>query len=161
MSREGMGLFRDRRPGALRELVGAEMASWVVYVSVFAGWLYVAGLGRRWWDHAWATYILVAVVVAVLLLRWATIAPRKRRKRDAAAAGLKGGWQGMARRIQAGDKAPDFTRTAQSGEPVRLQDRLAKRVVVLYFYPRHHTRGRTAEACAFRDSHEAFTGAGA
>jgi hypothetical protein len=41
-----------------RELVGAEMASWVVYVSVFAGWLYVAGVGRRWWDHPWAKYIL-------------------------------------------------------------------------------------------------------
>ena len=66
---EGMGLFRDRRPGPLGELVGAEMASWVVYVSVFAGWFYVAGVGGKWWEHTWAKYILVGGVVVVLLLR--------------------------------------------------------------------------------------------
>ncbi len=67
----------------------------------------------------------------------------------------------MARGIQAGDKAPDFTLPSQSGEPVRLRDRLGERVVVLYFYPKDDTPGCTAEACAFRDSHEVFTGAGA
>ncbi len=67
----------------------------------------------------------------------------------------------MARGIQAGDKAPDFTLPSQSGEPVRLHDRLGERVVVLYFYPKDDTPGCTAEACAFRDSHEVFTGAGA
>ncbi len=67
----------------------------------------------------------------------------------------------MANGIQAGDKAPDFTLPAQSGEPVRLKDRLGERVVVLYFYPRDDTRGCTAEACAFRDSHEVFAEAGA
>ncbi len=29
----------------------------------------------------------------------------------------------MARAVQPGDKAPDFTLPSQSGEPVRLQDR--------------------------------------
>ena len=67
----------------------------------------------------------------------------------------------MARGIQAGDKAPDFTLPSQSGEPVRLHDRLGERVVVLYFYPKDDTPGCTAEACAFRDSYEVFTGAGA
>ena len=67
----------------------------------------------------------------------------------------------MVKGIQAGDKAPDFTLPSQSGEPVRLQDRLGERVVVLYFYPKDDTRGCTAEACAFRDSHEVFTDAGA
>ena len=67
----------------------------------------------------------------------------------------------MARGIRAGDKAPDFTLPSQSGERVRLYDRLGERVVVLYFYPRDDTRGCTAEACAFRDSFEAFTDAGA
>ena len=67
----------------------------------------------------------------------------------------------MARGIQAGDKAPDFTLPSQSGEPVRLHDRLGERVVVLYFYPKDDTRGCTAEACAFRDSYEVFAGAGA
>jgi peroxiredoxin Q/BCP len=63
--------------------------------------------------------------------------------------------------IQVGDKAPDFTLPSQSSEPVRLSDRLGERVVVLYFYPKDETRGCTAEACAFRDSHEVFTDAGA
>jgi len=67
----------------------------------------------------------------------------------------------MARGIQVGDKAPDFTLPSQSGEQVRLKDRLGDRVVVLYFYPKDNTSGCTAEACAFRDSHETFTDAGA
>jgi peroxiredoxin Q/BCP len=67
----------------------------------------------------------------------------------------------MARGVQAGDKAPDFTLPSQSGAPVRLRDRLGERVVVLYFYPKDDTRGCTAEACAFRDSFEVFTDAGA
>jgi thioredoxin-dependent peroxiredoxin len=67
----------------------------------------------------------------------------------------------MAPGVGVGDKAPDFTLPSQSGEPVRLQDRIGQRVVVLYFYPKDETRGCTAEACAFRDSHEVFTDAGA
>jgi thioredoxin-dependent peroxiredoxin len=67
----------------------------------------------------------------------------------------------MASSVSVGDKAPDFTLPSQSGEPVRLQDRLGERVVVLYFYPKDNTPGCTAEACAFRDSHEVFTDAGA
>jgi peroxiredoxin Q/BCP len=67
----------------------------------------------------------------------------------------------MARGIQAGDKAPDFTLPAQNGEQVRLTSRLGERVVVLYFYPKDETPGCTKEACAFRDSYEAFTEAGA
>ncbi len=67
----------------------------------------------------------------------------------------------MARGIQVGEKAPDFTLPSQSGEQVRLQDRLGDRVVVLYFYPKDNTSGCTAEACAFRDSYEMFTDAGA
>ncbi len=67
----------------------------------------------------------------------------------------------MARGIQAGDKAPDFTLPSQSGDPVRLHDRLGGRVIVLYFYPKDETPGCTAEACAFRDSYEVFTEAGA
>ena len=67
----------------------------------------------------------------------------------------------MARGIQAGDKAPDFPLPSQAGEPVRLSDRLGEHSVVLYFYPKDETRGCTAEACAFRDSYEVFTEAGA
>jgi thioredoxin-dependent peroxiredoxin len=69
--------------------------------------------------------------------------------------------QNMARGVQVGDKAPDFTLPSQSGEEVRLYDRLGDRVVVLYFYPKDNTSGCTAEACAFRDSYETFSEAGA
>lgn len=67
----------------------------------------------------------------------------------------------MARGIQVGDQAPDFTLPTQSGESFRLQDHIGERVTVLYFYPKDNTSGCTAEACAFRDSYEVFTDAGA
>lgn len=67
----------------------------------------------------------------------------------------------MTRGIQVGDKAPDFTLSSQDGDSVRLYDRLAAGPVVLYFYPKDNTTGCTAEACAFRDSYEVFTEAGA
>lgn len=67
----------------------------------------------------------------------------------------------MARGIGVGDKAPDFTLPSQSGEQVRLYDRIGEHVVVLYFYPKDETSGCTAEACAFRDSYEVFSDAGA
>jgi thioredoxin-dependent peroxiredoxin len=60
-----------------------------------------------------------------------------------------------------GDTAPDFTLPSQTGESVTLSDYRGKKVVVLYFYPKDNTRGCTAEACAFRDSYEAFTDSGA
>jgi len=67
----------------------------------------------------------------------------------------------MARAVQVGDKAPDFTLPSQTGDPVRLHDRLGERVVVLYFYPKDDTPGCTAQACAFRDGHQVFADAGA
>jgi peroxiredoxin Q/BCP len=67
----------------------------------------------------------------------------------------------MARTIQVGDQAPDFTLPTQAGDTFRLQDRMGERVIVLYFYPKDNTSGCTAEACAFRDSYEVFTEAGA
>jgi peroxiredoxin Q/BCP len=67
----------------------------------------------------------------------------------------------MAKGIQAGDKAPDFTLPSQGGEQVRLSDRFGQRAVVLYFYPKDETSGCTKEACAFRDNYEVFAEAGA
>ncbi|MEC3996355.1 peroxiredoxin [Actinacidiphila sp. DG2A-62] len=63
--------------------------------------------------------------------------------------------------LHVGDTAPDFTLPDQSGTPVTLSERLAEKVVVLYFYPKDNTRGCTAEACSFRDSYESFSDAGA
>ncbi|MCC5952973.1 MAG: peroxiredoxin [Acidimicrobiia bacterium] len=66
----------------------------------------------------------------------------------------------MTTPVREGDTAPDFTLDDQDGTPVRLSD-LRGRWVVLYFYPADDTPGCTAESCAFRDSYEDFTDAGA
>lgn len=63
--------------------------------------------------------------------------------------------------IGVGDAAPDFTLPAQDGTRVTLSSFRGEKVVVLYFYPKDETAGCTREACAFRDSHDAFAEAGA
>lgn len=63
--------------------------------------------------------------------------------------------------VKVGDVAPDFTLRTQSGETFRLGDLIGKKSIVLYFYPKDFSRGCTAEACAFRDSYEAFKAVGA
>ncbi len=63
--------------------------------------------------------------------------------------------------VKVGDQAPDFVLKSQFGEDVRLSDYRGKKPVVLYFYPKDFTSGCTKEACAFRDSYEAFKDAGA
>lgn len=67
----------------------------------------------------------------------------------------------MANKLEVGDKAPDFVRTDQNGNPVHLTDRVSKNVVVLFFYPTDNSAGCTREACAFRDSYQDFQDAGA
>src|SRR4051812_47761124 len=67
----------------------------------------------------------------------------------------------MALTIRAGDPAPDFALPSAGGETVRLGDFRGKSEVVLFFYPKDDSPGCTAEACSFRDSHEAFLDAGA
>lgn len=52
--------------------------------------------------------------------------------------------------VEAGQKAPAFTLTADDGTKVRLSE-LKGKPVVLYFYPRDDTPGCTREACSFRD----------
>lgn len=63
--------------------------------------------------------------------------------------------------VKVGDIAPDFTLPNQTGTPVSLKDFRGKKAVVLYFYPKDDTPGCTAESCAFRDSYQTFTDAGA
>jgi len=63
--------------------------------------------------------------------------------------------------LDVGDRAPDFTAVAHTGQRVSLADFHAKQVVVLYFYPKDGTPVCTAEACAFRDAYEDFAQAGA
>jgi thioredoxin-dependent peroxiredoxin len=67
----------------------------------------------------------------------------------------------MAKAVNIGDEAPDFILPSHTGENIRLSDFRDRSAVVLFFYPKDNTRGCTAEACAFRDSHEVFAEAGA
>lgn len=62
--------------------------------------------------------------------------------------------------VTEGQPAPDFTLPSADGTEVTLSSLRGKWVVV-FFYPKDNTTGCTAEACAFRDSHEDFTDAGA
>ncbi|MBI1184104.1 redoxin domain-containing protein [bacterium] len=59
-----------------------------------------------------------------------------------------------------GDKIPDFTLLTDEGKTFNSSELLGKPAVV-YFYPKDETKGCTAQACAFRDSFEDFTEAGA
>jgi peroxiredoxin Q/BCP len=54
--------------------------------------------------------------------------------------------------IIAGQPAPDFTTTTDTGETVRLSDYRGKRVI-LYFYPKDDTPGCTTQSCGFRDNY--------
>jgi hypothetical protein len=65
----GQGQFRDRPRAALGGFVGAEGASWVVYLAILTGWAYVAGLGFGWWHWIPAVY-LVLLYLAVLAVKW-------------------------------------------------------------------------------------------
>lgn len=57
--------------------------------------------------------------------------------------------------IEIGKTAPDFELESSNGEKVKLSDYRGKNVV-LYFYPKDMTPGRTTQACDFRDQHQNF-----
>ena len=63
--------------------------------------------------------------------------------------------------LQVGDRVPDVTLQAHDGSTVRLADMVGRRPLVLFFYPKDDTPICTKEACAFRDSYETFSVAGA
>ncbi|MEZ0338785.1 thioredoxin-dependent thiol peroxidase [Mycobacterium sp. pV006] len=54
-------------------------------------------------------------------------------------------------RLQAGDKAPEFSLPDADGNTVNLSDYRGRKVVV-YFYPAASTPGCTKQACDFRDN---------
>ena len=53
--------------------------------------------------------------------------------------------------LNVGDRAPNFSLPASTGETVSLSDLVGGKVV-LYFYPKDDTPGCIKEACGFRDS---------
>ena len=63
--------------------------------------------------------------------------------------------------IQTGDLAPDVIFPTHTGDRLTLESYRGRKVVVVYFYPKDYTPICTREACAFRDAHDEFLGAGA
>lgn len=57
------------------------------------------------------------------------------------------------KKLEIGDKAPDFKGLNQDGKEVKLSDFLGKNLI-LYFYPKDSTPGCTAEACDLRDNYQ-------
>lgn len=51
-----------------------------------------------------------------------------------------------------GDKAPEILGVNENGEEIRLSQFAGKKIA-LYFYPKDHTSGCTAEACSLRDNY--------
>ena len=62
-------------------------------------------------------------------------------------------------RLSAGDPAPDFTLTDDTGQQVSLADLRGGKVIV-YFYPAAMTPGCTTQACDFTDSLESLQAVG-
>lgn len=63
--------------------------------------------------------------------------------------------------LSVGSTMPEFSLKDQEGNWFHSREHLGKKPLVLFFYPKDFTPGCTAEACAFRDSYEDFTDAGA
>lgn len=63
--------------------------------------------------------------------------------------------------LAVGDKIPLFTLTDQNGKEFNIADHIGKHALIVYFYPKDESMVCTKEACAFRDSFNDFTKAGA
>ena len=63
--------------------------------------------------------------------------------------------------LKTGDIIPHFILKDQHGNDFDIAKLVGKTPFVLYFYPKDHTPGCTAEACSFRDSYEDFKDLGA
>lgn len=63
--------------------------------------------------------------------------------------------------LKEGDKAPVFKLLDQDGKEVDMAEKIGKRPLVIYFYPKDFTSGCTMEANAFREMYEAFQKEGA
>jgi peroxiredoxin Q/BCP len=63
--------------------------------------------------------------------------------------------------LEVGDHVPMFSLSDQDGKEFNVADHIGKSVMVFYFYPKDESMVCTKEACAFRDSFDEFTKAGA
>lgn len=67
----------------------------------------------------------------------------------------------QSKHLATGDNAPMFTLQDQDGKEFNMANQIGKSVLVIYFYPKDESMVCTKEACAFRDSFDEFTKAGA
>jgi peroxiredoxin Q/BCP len=65
------------------------------------------------------------------------------------------------KKLEVGDKVPHFELKDQNGNLRSIEEWLGKKNMVIYFYPKDHTGGCTAQACRFRDDYEDFKELGA
>ncbi len=59
-------------------------------------------------------------------------------------------------KIKIGDKAPDFTLKANTGQDITLSQFFGKKNIVIFFYPRDEGPTCVKEAQAFRNNYETF-----
>ena len=74
---------------------------------------------------------------------------------------ISGRFSATDKHLEVGDTVPSFMLTDQDGKSFNIADHIGKKVLVIYFYPKDESMVCTKEACAFRDSFDAFTKAGA
>lgn len=63
--------------------------------------------------------------------------------------------------LETGDAVPHFTLNDQNNKFFNINKEIGKHILVIYFYPKDESMVCTKEACAFRDSFDQFTKAGA
>jgi peroxiredoxin Q/BCP len=63
-------------------------------------------------------------------------------------------------KLNVGDVAPDFSLSTETGETVKLSEKLAAGPVVLIFYPGDSTPGCTKQLCTVRDDRAQYADAG-
>lgn len=63
--------------------------------------------------------------------------------------------------LKIGDKIPNFTAKDSFGNDFSSGVFIGIKPLVIYFYPKDHTPGCTAQACSFRDQYEDFKDLGA
>ncbi len=69
--------------------------------------------------------------------------------------------QTSTQRLTVGDAVPAFSLQDQNGKAFNIADHIGKQLLVIYFYPKDDSPICTKESCAFRDSFDEFTKAGA
>ena len=66
---KGRRQYRDRNRNLLHKVIEIEIASWIVYLSVLAGWVYIAGVGGGWWHHT-SPILIVWLTGIIVVAKW-------------------------------------------------------------------------------------------